>query len=128
MEGDFQELPCWEVAHFVWMIAWGWRIHMREMFLASCLEWREWREVMSWYIVDGTAYTMTDIAQPESWSSSVIARGSAQSEPWDLGYYWPWWRWDLGGLLVGWYHERSVWDPGIERSLHIRVMQRIKKI
>ena len=21
--GDFQELPCWEVTHFVWMIAWG---------------------------------------------------------------------------------------------------------
>ena len=28
MEEDFQELPCWEVTHFVWMIAWGWRIHM----------------------------------------------------------------------------------------------------
>ena len=93
---------------------------MREMFLTSCLEWRL---VMSWYTVDGTAYTMIDIAQSESWSSSVIARGSAQSEPWDLGYYWPWWRWDPGGLLVGWYHERSVWDPGIERSLHIRMMQ-----
>ena len=26
--------------------------------------------------------------------------------------------------MVGWYPERSVWDPDIERSLHIRVMQR----
>ena len=57
---------------------------MREMFLTSCLEWRE---AMIWYMVDGTTYTMIDIAQPESWSSSVIARGSAQSEPCDLGYY-----------------------------------------
>ena len=75
---------------------------------------------------------MTDTAQQGSWSSplraSVIARGSVQSEPWDLGDYWPWWRWDPGGLLVGWYHERSVWDLGIERSLHIRVMQRKGKI
>ena len=23
VEGDFQELPFWEVTHFVWMIAWG---------------------------------------------------------------------------------------------------------
>ena len=23
MEGDFHEFPCWEVTHFVWMIAWG---------------------------------------------------------------------------------------------------------
>ena len=89
----------------------------------------DWREVMSWYTVDGTTYTVTDTAQQGSWSSplraSVIARGSAQSESWDLGDYWPWWRWDPEGLLVGWYRERSVWDPGIERSLHIRVMQRI---
>ena len=28
VEEDFQELPCWEVTHFVWMIAWGWEIHM----------------------------------------------------------------------------------------------------
>ena len=28
MEEDSQELPCWEVTHFVWMIAWGWGIHM----------------------------------------------------------------------------------------------------
>ena len=67
---------------------------MREMFLiifqTPCLEWRE---EMSWYTVDGTAYTVTDTAQQESWSS-----------------------------LVDWYHERSVWDPDIERSLHIRMM------
>ena len=78
---------------------------------------------MSWYTVDGPAYTVIDAEQQGSWSSSVIARGSAQSEPWDLGYYWPWWKWDPGGLLVGWYHERSVWDPGIEISLRIRVRQ-----
>ena len=44
VEEDFQELPYWEVAHFVWMIAWGWRIHMGKMFLITfitpCLEWR----------------------------------------------------------------------------------------
>ena len=28
VEEDFQELPCWEVTHFVWMIAWGWEIYM----------------------------------------------------------------------------------------------------
>lgn len=92
----------------------------------------DWRGVMSWYTVDGTGYTVTGTAQQGSLSSplraSVIARGSAQSEPWDLGDYWPWWRWDSRGLLVGWYSERSVWDPGIERSLHNRVMQRIGKI
>ena len=98
------------MAHFVWMIAWGWRIHMREMFLiifqTPCLEWRffsstlvvDWREVMSWYTVDGSAYIVIDAEQQGSWSSSVIARGSVQSEPWDLGYYWPWWQWDPGEI------------------------------
>ena len=28
MEEDFQELPCWDVTHFVWMISWGWELHM----------------------------------------------------------------------------------------------------
>jgi len=96
---------------------------MREMFLTSCLEWRE---MMSWYTVDGTTYTFIDAEQQQSWSL-VIARGSEQSEPWDLGYYWPQWRWDPGGLLIGWYHERPVWDPGIEISLHIRVMQETER-
>ena len=31
MEENFKELTCWEVTHFVWMIAWGWRIHMGMM-------------------------------------------------------------------------------------------------
>jgi len=43
VEEDFQELPCWEVTHFVWMIAWEWRIHLGKMFLNTfqtpCLEW-----------------------------------------------------------------------------------------
>ena len=34
-----------------------------------------------------------------------------------MGDDWPWWRWDLGGLFVGWYNERSVWDPDIEGSI-----------
>ena len=42
VEQDFQELPCWEVTHFVWMIAWGWRIHMGMMvpneFQIPCLK------------------------------------------------------------------------------------------
>ena len=101
---------------------------MREMFLiifqTPCLDWRE---VMSWYIVYGTSYTVTATSQQGSWSS-VIARGSGQSEPWDLGYYWPCWQWDPGRLMVGWYHERSIWDPGIERSLHIRMMQSTREI
>ena len=83
---------------------------------------------MSWYIADGTTYTVTDTAQHGSWSSplraSVIARGTAQSEPWDLGDYWPGWRWDRRGLLVG---ERSISGPSIEISLHIRVMQRSER-
>ena len=93
---------------------------------------------MSWYAVGGVAYVATGTTQQEPrsidaywWSSPlralVIARGSAQSEPWDLGDYWPRWRWDLGGLLVGWYCERSLWDPSIEISLRIRVMQRSER-
>ena len=86
----------------------------------------DWREVMSWYTVDGTTYTVTDTVQQVSCSSpfraSIVAWGSAQSKLWDLGDYWPWWRWDPRGFLVGWYRERSVWDPGIERFLHIRIM------
>ena len=31
MEEYFHELPFWRVAHFVWIIAWGWRIHMGMM-------------------------------------------------------------------------------------------------
>ena len=73
----------------------------------------DWREVMSWYAVGGAAYTVRGTTQKEPrsinayWRSSplrasVIARGSAQSEPWDLGDDWPWWRWDPRGFLVGW--------------------------
>ena len=32
MEEIFHELPCWRVTHFVWMIAWGWRLHMGMIF------------------------------------------------------------------------------------------------
>ena len=32
VEEHFQEFPCWEVTHFVWMIAWGWRIHLGKIF------------------------------------------------------------------------------------------------
>ena len=28
VEDIFHELPFWRVAHFVWIIAWGWEIHM----------------------------------------------------------------------------------------------------
>ena len=42
MEGDFYELPCWEAAYVVWMIAWGWEIHMGMMspiiYQISCLK------------------------------------------------------------------------------------------
>ena len=93
---------------------------------------------MSWYEVGEAAYAVTGTSQQEPgnidaywWSSPlralVIARGSAQSEPWDLGDYWPWWRWDSGGLLIDWYCERSLWDPGIEISLRIRVMQETER-
>ena len=78
----------------------------------------DWREVMSWYVVGGAAYAVTGTAQPEPgsidaccWSSplraSAITRDSAHPKPWDLGDDWPWWSWDSGGLLVGWYSERS---------------------
>ena len=76
---------------------------------------------MSWYTVGGVAYTVIDTAQQETWSSplreSVIARGSAQSEPWDLGDDWPSWRGDPGGLFDDRYSERSVWDLSIEGSI-----------
>ena len=81
----------------------------------------DWREVMSWYTVGGESYTVIDIARQETWFSplraSVIARGSAHSESWDLGDDWPSWRGDPGGLFVDAYSERSVWDPGIEGSI-----------
>ena len=94
---------------------------------------------MSWYTVGGAAYTVTGTAQQEPgsidacwWSSllraSVIARGSAHSEPWDLGDDWPSWHGDSGGLFDDRYNERSVWDPDIEISLHIRVIQRTGEI
>jgi len=35
-EGDFHELPCWEVTHFVWMISLGWEIHMWMVNRNSC--------------------------------------------------------------------------------------------
>ena len=76
---------------------------------------------MSWYTLDGVAYTVIDIAQQERWSSrlraSFIARGSAQPGPWNLGDDWPWWHWDLGGLFDDKYCKRSVWDPDIEGSI-----------
>ena len=95
----------------------------------------DWIEVMSRYAVGGATYAVTSAAQqePESidacwWSSPLkalaIARDSAQPKPWDLGDDGPWWRWDPRGLLVG---ERSVWDPGIERSLHVRGKQRSER-
>ena len=69
----------------------------------------DWREVMSWYTVDGTTYIVTDTAQQESWSSplraSVIAKGNAQSEPRGLGNDWPSWHGDPGGLFDDRYNE-----------------------
>ena len=38
VEDYFQELPSWKVTHFAWLIAWGWRIYMREMFLKQIIE------------------------------------------------------------------------------------------
>ena len=66
---------------------------------------------MSWYTVGGATYTIRGIAPQEPgsidacWRTSLhrqssIARGSAQSELWDLGDDWPWWHWGLGGLFV----------------------------
>ena len=31
VEENFQEFPSWEVTHFAWPIAWGWRIHVGEI-------------------------------------------------------------------------------------------------
>ena len=95
----------------------------------------DWIEVMSWYSVGGAVYAVTGATLQEPGSidayllspplrASAIARDSAQSESWDLGDDWPWWHWDPRGLSIG---ERSVWDPRIERSLHIRVMQRSER-
>ena len=76
---------------------------------------------MSWYTVCGAAYTVIDTAQQETWSSplkvAIIARGNAQSEPWDLGNDWPSWHGDPGGLFDDRYSERSVWDPDIRGSI-----------
>ena len=56
-----------------------------------------------------------------SWPSlhgvTTIARDRAQSELWDVGDDWPWWRWDPGGLFDERYSERSIWDHGIEGSI-----------
>ena len=41
VEENFQELPCWEATHLVWMIAWEWEIHMGmvdpNLYQTSCL-------------------------------------------------------------------------------------------
>jgi len=31
VERDFYELPCWEATYVIWMIAWGWEIHLGMM-------------------------------------------------------------------------------------------------
>ena len=83
---------------------------------------------MSWYTVDGAAYTIIDIAQQEPWridacwqtslhGEAAIAKGSAQSKPGDLGDDWPSWRGDPRGFFYDRYSERLVWDPGIEASI-----------
>ena len=42
VEESFQELLCWEVTLFVWMIAWGWEIHVGmvypNLYKTSCLK------------------------------------------------------------------------------------------
>ena len=42
MEDYLHELPFWRVAHFVWMIDWGWEIHMGiivpNIFQIPCLK------------------------------------------------------------------------------------------
>ena len=42
MEDDLHELPFWRVAHFVWLIAWGWEIHMGmvdpNIYQTACLK------------------------------------------------------------------------------------------
>ena len=42
VEEIFHEFPSWRVTHFLWMIAWGWRLHMGMMipniFQIPCLK------------------------------------------------------------------------------------------
>ena len=42
VEEMFHELLCWRVTHFLWMIAWEWRLHMGMMipntFMIPCLK------------------------------------------------------------------------------------------
>ena len=47
VEGDFHELPCWEVTHFVWMIAWGWRIHLGKMFSKHFSVSMPWEKIIN---------------------------------------------------------------------------------
>ena len=46
VEGYFQELPCWEVAHFIWMIAWGWRIHLGKNFSQKFSVSMPWEKIL----------------------------------------------------------------------------------
>ena len=89
-----------------WELITGWRQHPRHVpytvvvATSDSSSRMDWREIMSWYPLDGTVVFVGRTAEqePESidacwWSSPlralVIARGSAQSEPWDLCDYWP---------------------------------------
>ena len=46
VEGDFQELLCWEVAHFIQMIAWGWRIHLGKNFSQKFSVSMPWEKIL----------------------------------------------------------------------------------
>jgi len=63
-----------------------------------------------------------------SWHSlygaTTISRDRAKFEPWDLGDDWPWWYWDLRRLVDDRNSQRSIWDSGIEGSIHDGLTQR----
>ena len=49
VEDDCQELPCWEVTHFVWMIAWGVEDLHEEDVPKHILDSMPWVEVLQFY-------------------------------------------------------------------------------
>lgn len=69
----------------------------------------EWREIMSWYPIDGG--TLGRIC---------FAKGTAQQEPLGMGNDdWARWLWDPGGSIDGKLSQRLVLDPGIKGSIQV---------
>ena len=78
-----------DITGFSWQQDAGWTLisvsarHQHDEIDIGLCQGLDWREVMSWYAVDGASSTTDVITQQES--SSIDAPS--------------WWQWDLGGFV-----------------------------